>query len=206
MGSIIALSLRVRGLIVTVAILLASASISIWGLSGASIDIVPEFSPVSLEVKTEALGLSPAEVESLITIPLEADLLNGVPWLQSIESESIAGLSSIEIFFAPGTNLMQARQMVQERLTQARALPNVSSPPTMLQPVSSASRVMNIGLSSKSVSLIDMSVQARWNIAPRLAGVPGVANVSIWGQRERQVQVLVDARNLNKKGVQQIGR
>ncbi len=58
---------------------------------------------------------------------------------------------------------------------------------------------MNIGLSSKSVSLIDMSVQARWNIAPRLAGVPGVANVSIWGQRERQVQVLVDARNLRRK-------
>ena len=103
------------------------------------------------------------------------------------------------MIFAPGTDLMKARQMVQERLTQAHALPNVSSPPVMLQPVSSTSRVMNIGLSSKSVSLIDMSIQARWNIAPRLAGVPGVANVSIWGQRDRQVQVLVDARNLNKK-------
>lgn len=137
----------------------------------------------------------------MITVPLEADLLNGVPWLQVIQSESMAGLSTIEMIFAPGTDLMKARQMVQERLTQAHALPNVSSPPVMLQPVSSASRVMNIGLSSKSVSLIDMSVQARWNIAPRLAGVPGVANVSIWGQRERQVQVLVDARNLNKKGV-----
>jgi multidrug efflux pump subunit AcrB len=96
---------------------------------------------------------------------------------------------------------MKARQMVQERLTQAHALPNVSSPPVMLQPVSSASRVMNIGLSSKSVSLIEMSVQARWNIAPRLAGVPGVANVSIWGQRERQVQVHIDARNLQHKGI-----
>ena len=46
-----------------------------------------------------------------------------------------------------------------------------------------------------------MLFRSRWNIAPRLAGVPGVANVSIWGQRDRQVQVLVDARNLNKKGV-----
>jgi len=134
-------------------------------------------------------------------VPLEADLLNGVPWLQVIQSESMAGLSTIEMIFAPGTDLMKARQMVQERLTQTRALPNVSSPPTMLQPVSSASRVMNIGLSSKSVSLIEMSVQARWNIAPRLAGVPGVANVSIWGQRERQVQVQVDARNLQKNGI-----
>src|SRR5262249_2285791 len=164
-------------------------------------DVIPEFSPLLLTVKTESLGLSSAEVESLITVPLEADLLNGVPWLQVIQSESMAGLSTIEMIFAPGTDLMKARQMVQERLTQAHALPNVSSPPVMLQPVSSASRVMNIGLSSKSVSLIDMSIQARWNIAPRLAGVPGVANVSIWGQRERQVQVLVDGRNLLNKGV-----
>src|SRR5262245_62986790 len=100
---------------------------------------------------------------------------------------------------APCTDLMKARQMVQDRLTQAHALPNVSSPPVMLQPVSSASRVINIGLSSKSVSLIDMSVHARWYVAPRLAGVPGVANVSIWGQRERQVQVHVDGRNLQKR-------
>ena len=196
---LISSSVRLRTLIVVVA-----AGLLILGavdVRNKPLDVIPELALPSLTVKTESLGLSSAEVESLITVPLEADLLNGVPWLQVIQSESMAGLSTIEMIFAPGTDLMKARQMVQERLTQSRALPNVSSPPTMLQPVSSASRVMNIGLSSKSVSLIDMSVQARWNIAPRLAGVPGVANVSIWGQRERQVQVLVDARNLNKKGV-----
>ena len=196
---LISSSVRLRTLVVVVA-----AGLLILGavdVRNKPLDVIPELALPSLTVKTESLGLSSAEVESLITVPLEADLLNGVPWLQVIQSESMAGLSTIEMIFAPGTDLMKARQMVQERLTQARALPNVSSPPIMLQPVSSASRVMNIGLSSKSVSLIDMSVQARWNIAPRLAGVPGVANVSIWGQRERQVQVLVDARNLNKKGV-----
>ena len=196
---IVSSSVRLRTLVVVVA-----AGLLILGavdVRNKPLDVIPELALPSLTVKTESLGLSSAEVESLITVPLEADLLNGVPWLQVIQSESMAGLSTIEMIFAPGTDLMKARQMVQERLTQAHALPNVSSPPTMLQPVSSASRVMNIGLSSKSVSLIDMSVQARWNIAPRLAGVPGVANVSIWGQRERQVQVLVDARNLNKKGV-----
>jgi Cu/Ag efflux pump CusA len=196
---LISSSLRLRNLVVVVAAgLLILGAV---GLRNKPLDIIPEFSPLSLTVKTESLGLSSAEVESLITVPLEADLLNGVPWLQVIQSESMAGLSTIEMVFAPGTDLMKARQMVQERLTQAHALPNVSSPPVMLQPVSSASRVMNIGLSSKSVSLIDMSVQARWNIAPRLAGVPGVANVSIWGQRERQVQVHVDGRNLRKKGI-----
>ena len=165
------------------------------------IDIVPEFSPLSIVVQTEAVGLSPSEVESLITVPMEADLLNGVPWLKSIESESITGLASIEMFFADGTDLSRARQMVQERLTQAAALPNVSSPPIALQPVSSASRIMNIGLSSKTVSLIDLTVQARWNIVPRLVGVPGVAHVSIWGLRNRQMHVLVDPTRLHKNGV-----
>ena len=196
---LISSSVRLRTLVVV-----GAAGLLILGavdVRNKPLDVIPELALPSLTVKTESLGLSSAEVESLITVPLEADLLNGVPWLQVIQSESMAGLSTIEMIFAPGTDLMKARQMVQERLTQAHALPNVSSPPTMLQPVSSASRVMNIGLSSKSVSLIDMSVQTRWTIAPRLAGVPGVANVSIWGQRERQVQVLVDARNLNKKGV-----
>jgi Cu/Ag efflux pump CusA len=196
---LISSSVRLRTIIAVIA-----AGLLIFGAVGLRdkpLDVIPEFSPLSLSVKTEALGLSSAEVESLITVPLEADLLNGVPWLQVIQSESMAGLSTIEMIFAPGTDLMKARQMVQERLTQTRALPNVSSPPTMLQPVSSAGRVMNIGLSSKSISLIDLSVQARWNIAPRLAGVPGVANVSIWGQRERQVQVHVDAKNLQNKGI-----
>lgn len=196
---LISSSVRLRTLVVVVAAgLLILGAVSI---RDKPLDVIPELALPSLTVKTESLGLSSAEVESLITVPLEADLLNGVPWLQVIQSESMAGLSTIEMVFAPGTDMMKARQMVQERLTQAHALPNVSSPPVMLQPVSSASRVMNVGLSSKTVSLIDMSIQARWNIAPRLAGVPGVANVSIWGQRERQVQVLVDARNLLKKGV-----
>src|SRR5439155_10937051 len=144
-----------------------------------------------VEVQTEAMGLSAEEVGQLITVPLEQDLLNGVAWIESLHSESVPGLSSIVMTFQPGTDLYRARQMVGERLTQAFALPHVSKPPTMMQPVSSTSRVMLIGLSSKSLSLIQMSVLARWTIGPRLLGVPGVANVAIWGQRDRQLQVLV---------------
>ncbi len=77
--------------------------------------------------------------------------------------------------------MMNARQMVQERLLQTSALPKVSKPPTMLQPVSSLNRTMQIGLSSDSQSLIQLSILARWKIKPRLMSVPGVANVSIWG-------------------------
>ena len=196
---IISSSLHLRTLVVALAALLLIAGF--WKIRDMRLDVIPEFSPLTLRVSTEALGLSTSEVESLITVPMEADLLNGVPWLRSIESDSITGLSSIEMFFAPGTDLLKARQMVQERLVQAHALPNVSSPPVLQQPVSSASRILNVGLSSKSVSLIDMSVLARWNIVPRLVGVPGVANVSVWGLRNRQLQVQVDPAKLHSKGV-----
>src|SRR5213079_643239 len=98
-------------------------------LRAAPVDVLPEFTPPSVQVQTEALGLSAAEVEQLVTVPLEADLLNGVAWLDEIRSESVAGLSAIDLVFEPGTDILRARQMVQERLTQAHALPHVSKPP-----------------------------------------------------------------------------
>ena len=170
-------------------------------IPNARVDILPEFNPPYVEVQTEALGLSAEEVEELVTVPLEADLLNGVAFLEEIRSESIAGLSSIVMTFEPGTDIFEARQVVAERLTQAHALPNVSRAPAMLQPLSTENRVMMVSLRATDLSLIDMSVLARWTIRPRLMGVPGVANVSIWGERNRQLQVLVDPAELQQQGV-----
>src|SRR5262249_969702 len=130
------------------------------------------------------------------------DLLNGVAFLDDIRSESVPGLSRILMIFRPGTDVFRARQVVAERLTQAHALPQVSKPPRMLQPLSSTNRVMLIGLSSKGVSALQMSVLARWTIAPRLVGVPGVANVSVWGQQDRQLQVQVDPERLRDANVE----
>jgi Cu/Ag efflux pump CusA len=165
-------------------------------LRDTPVDVLPELSPTQVEIQTEALGLSAEEVEQLITVPLEADLLNGVAFLDDLRSTSMPGLSSIVLTFEPGTDMLSARQVVQEQMTQAHALPNVSKPPVMLQPMSSTSRVMMATLSSDSVSAIDMSVLARWEIRPRLMAVPGVANVSVWGQKDRQLQVLVDPERL----------
>ncbi len=196
---IIDASLRIRFLIVILAAVLMV--FGIVQLRDMPVDVYPEFNPPLVEVQTEALGLSAAEMEALITVPLEADLLNGVAWLDQIYSETVTGLSSILLVFEPGTDPIRARQMVQERLTETFALPNVSKPPTMLQPLSTSSRVMMVGLSSEELSLIDMGVLARWNIKPRLMGVPGVANVAIWGQREWQLQVQVDPERLQDAGV-----
>jgi CzcA family heavy metal efflux pump len=165
------------------------------------IDTLPEFSRPFVEVQTEALGLSAEEMEALITTPLEADLLNGVSWVKEIRSETIPGLSSVVLIFEKGTDVMRARQMVQERLIGIHALPNVSTPPTMINPLSSISRCLEIGLTSDKLSLIEMSTLARWTIVPRLMGVPGVANVSIWGQRKWQLQVQVDPEKLRDQAV-----
>lgn len=199
MRSIVSSAVRFRVLVAG-----AAVAVMVYGfvqLPSAPVDTLPEYSPPYVEVQTEALGLSAEEVEQLITVPLEADLLNGVAWLESIESRSVQGLSSIVLTFEPGTDPIRARQMVAERLTQAHAIPNVSKPPVMLQPLSSANRLMMVSLASEDHSLIELSVLARWNIRPRLMGVPGVANVAIWGQRERQLQVLVDPRRIHDAGV-----
>jgi Cu/Ag efflux pump CusA len=204
---IVGSSLKFRRLILAVAVLVLV--VGIVQVRKASVDVLPEFNPPMVEVQTEALGLSAEEVEQLITVPLEQDLLAGVAFLDEIESVSLPGLSSVVMTFEPGTDVLDARQVVQERLTQAvgvAGLPQVAKLPQMIQPLSSSNRLSMIKLSSNNLSPIEVSVLARWVITPRLMGVPGVANVSVWGFRDRQLQVLVDPEQLrqNRTTLQQI--
>ncbi|MDA1048922.1 MAG: efflux RND transporter permease subunit [Planctomycetota bacterium] len=172
-------------------------------LRNAPLDVFPEFAPPLVEIQTEAPGLSTEEVESLVTVPLE-NSLNGTPDLKTIRSKSVLGLSSIVLIFQEGTDVMQARQLVGERLAiEASRLPVVAMPPVILSPLSSTSRVLKIGIWSDKdeqghdvLSQMEMSELARWTIRPRLMSISGVANVAIWGQRDRQYQVLVDPERL----------
>ncbi len=200
MRRIVASSLKFRRLIVALAIGLIAVGVTQVG--NIPVDQLPEFGPTMVEVRTEALGLSATEVEQLITVPLEQDLLNGIAFMDEIHSQSLPGLSSVVMIFEPGTALLDARQVVQEKVSEAAvALPGVSAPPQMLQPYSSTSRVLSVRLSSETLTPIKMSELAKWNIAPRLLGVQGVANVSIWGFRDRQLQVLVDPEHLRDADV-----
>ncbi len=190
-------SLQLRVVVVAVAVLLL-----VFGfvqLDDMRVDTLPEFSRPYVEIQTEALGLSAEEVEAMITTPMEADMLNGTPWVDEIRSVSLPGLSSIVMVFEKGTDIMKARQVAHERMTEIFALPQVSKPPVMINPLSSTGRILDIGLTSDTLSLIDMSVLARWTIVPRLMGLPGVANVSIWGERKWQVQVQVDPERLRQE-------
>jgi len=199
MAWLVGASLRQRVLVVALAA--ALLVVGMRTLPGVPWDVFPEFAPPLVEIQTEAPGLSTAEVESLVTVPLE-DALNGTSWLKTMRSKSVLGLSSVVLIFETGTNLMQARQLVQERLaTVAGRLPAVARPPVMLSPLSSMSRVMKIGISSKTLSQMDMTILAKWTIRPRLMSIPGVANVAIWGQRDKQLQVLVDPERLRAHDV-----
>ena len=199
MRRLLELSLKFRVLVAGVAATVLV--LAVVQLPSAPVDELPEFAPPQVEIQTEALGLSAQEVEQLITVPIEHDLLNGLAWLDQIRSESTPGLSSIVLIFQPGTDPLKARQAVQERMSQAFALPPVGSPPVIVPPRASTSRVIMVGLSATDISLIDLSVLARWKIKPRLMAVPGVANVTIWGQRDKQLQVQVDPARLHENGV-----
>src|SRR5438034_665666 len=136
--------------------------------------------------------MTSAEAEELITIPMEASL-RGVPGIDVIRSSSGGAVSQVVMLFKQGTYPLVGRQRVQERLKSAIAeLPQSSGMPIMLQPLSSTSRVMKIGLTSKTFDMMDLSMIAYWTIKFRLMSVPGVANVPMWGDRIKAVQVQVD--------------
>ncbi len=199
MRRIVGASLRFRYLVIALAI-----GMMFFGgaqLRQLPVDVFPEFAPPRVEIQTPALGMSAEEVESLVTVPLE-QALSGVEDLDILRSKSAPQVSSIQLIFKPGSDLMHARQVVAERMSAVSAtLPTWAGPPMMLAPLSATSRVMKIGMSSDSVSLIDMSMTAYWKIRTRLLGVPGVANVPIWGERLKMFQVQVDPARLAEHGV-----
>ncbi|HEU4897004.1 MAG TPA: efflux RND transporter permease subunit, partial [Actinomycetota bacterium] len=189
MRAIVGSSLRFRFIVVALA-----AGMMFFGITqlrAIPVDVFPEFAPPRVQIQTACLGLSAADVEQLVTVPLE-DALNGIPGLDEMRSSSVPQLSSIELIFTQDTDLLQARQLAQERIaTVLPTLPTWAAPPVMLQPLSATSRVMKIGLSSDQRSLIEMSMISYWKIRARLLRVPGVANVPIWGERLQMLQVQV---------------
>lgn len=196
---IIGISLKFRTIIVALAcavMLLGSLQ-----LSAASVDVFPEFAPPRVEIQTACLGLTAQEVEELVSVPIEA-AVGGMPGLDELRSKSVAQLSSIVLLFHPGTDLLNARQLVSERMASVTAaLPTWAAPPVMLQPLSATSRVMKIGMTSSEHSLIEMSMLSYWTIRARLLRVPGVANVAIWGERLQMLQVQVEPEKLKAQNV-----
>jgi CzcA family heavy metal efflux pump len=199
MRGIISSSLRFRYLVVAAAV--AMMVLGVVVVPRMHVDVFPEFAPPRVVVHTACVGLSTSDVEQLVTVPLEASL-NGIQGLDDMRSKSVPQLSSIELLFKPGTDLLRARQLVQERLaTVSPSLPTWAAPPVMLAPVSATGRAMQIGMTSSNHSLIDMSMTAYWVIRARLLRVPGVANVAIWNERLHLMAVQAEPSRMRARGV-----
>jgi CzcA family heavy metal efflux pump len=192
LGRIVQTSLRFRFLVVAGAIaLMAFGTLQIQNMR---VDAFPEFAPPQVEIQTICLGLSTSDVETLVTLPLE-QAMNGLQGLDDMRSTNVPQLSSIIMVFKQGTDEQLARQLVQERMTTVQAqLPTWAAPPVMLPQVSATSRVMQVGMTSKDHSVIEMSMMAYWTIRARLLRVAGIANVAIWNERLQTMSVQVDPR------------
>ncbi|MBZ0267408.1 efflux RND transporter permease subunit, partial [bacterium] len=195
---IVASSLKFRFLMLAVAA--AMVYFGMGQLRRMPVDVFPEFAPPMVEVQTISLGLAAAEVEALVTIPLEQSI-SGTPGVSEIRSKSVPDLSAVKVYFEPGTDLVRARQLVQERL-QLVTMPTWASPPVLVPPLSATSRMMKIGISSEKLSVIDLSMITYWTIRQRLLQVPGVANVAIWGERIEMLQVRADPEKMREHEVQ----
>ena len=196
---IVSTSLNYRFLVVAVGTLLMALGFAI--LPSTRVDAFPEFAPPRVVIQTACLGLSTSDVEQLVTVPLE-QALNGVDGLDDMRSKSVPQLSAIELIFKPDVDELRARQLVQERMTAvASSLPTWAAPPVMLAPVSATGRAMQIGMTSKDHSLIQMSMSAYWTIRARLLQVPGVANVALWGERLQMMQVQVEPPKMEARHV-----
>jgi CzcA family heavy metal efflux pump len=196
---IISSSLRFRYLVVAAAVGMIVLGTTV--LPRMHVDVFPEFAPPRVVIQTACVGLSTSDVEQLVSVPLEASL-NGIQGLDDMRSKSVPQLSSIELLFKPGTDLLLARQLVQERLAQVSpSLPTWAAPPVMLAPVSATGRAVQVGMTSGSRSLIDMSMTAYWVIRARLLRVPGVANVAIWNERLHLMAVQAEPSAMRARGV-----
>jgi CzcA family heavy metal efflux pump len=200
-------SLKFRHLVAAFGVLTMALGVVL--LPQSRLDVFPEFAPPRVIIQTACLGLSTTDVEELVTVPLE-QALNGIEGLDVLRSKSVPQLSNIQLIFDPGVDLMEARQLVQERISGVAAnLPTWAAPPEILAPASATARAIKIGMTSKTHSHIAMSVSAAYVVKARLLAVPGVANVMMWGQRKDQLQVQVDpaamdARNVTLTQVMQV--
>jgi CzcA family heavy metal efflux pump len=194
LGAIVRASLRFRGIVVALAVV--AVAYGVYSAVHAKYDVFPEFATPQISVQTEAPGLSPEQVEVLVTQPVE-NALNGAPGIESIRSESAQGLSLVVLNFDPQTDIYRDRQDIAERLgTLAGALPAGVKLPVMTPLTSSTGDLLTIGLVSDKLTSMQLRATADWLIVPRLLAVPGVAKASVYGGDVRQIQIRIDPKRL----------
>jgi len=194
LSAIVRLALRFRGVVIALGTLVIVYGV--YSLATAKYDVFPEFATPQISIQTEALGLSPEQVEVLVTQPIE-NALNGAPGIEIIRSESVQGLSLITVNFDVRTDIYRDRQDIAERLaTLAGALPGGVKAPVMTPLTSSTGDLLTVGLLSDKLNMMQLRTVADWLIVPRLLAVQGVAKASVYGGDIRQIQIQIDTAKL----------
>ena len=190
LNAVVSLALRRRGIVIALGLL--ALAYGVFSLTRARYDVFPEFAPPEVSIETDATGLAPEQVEQLVTQPVE-NVLNGVPGVLTMRSQSIRGVSNITMTFDPGGDIFRDRQLVAERLAGVAAeLPQGVGPPRLTPLLSSTGDALIVGLTSKTATLMEQRTLADWVLRPHLLAVSGVANVAVFGGDVRQIQIQLD--------------
>jgi CzcA family heavy metal efflux pump len=193
------LCVRHAGTIATLTLL--ALLLGLWEARSAPLDVFPDFVPSTVDIQTEAPGFTAQQVEQLVTTPIE-NAVNGANGLATIRSQSIPGLSVINVQFEDNINLFNARQGVSERLSElGGALPLGVGTPQVSPLTSSTMDLLKIGLVSDKLDPYQLRDQADWVVKPALLAVPGVAHVIVFGGAVRQLQIQPDLTRMTSYGL-----
>jgi cobalt-zinc-cadmium resistance protein CzcA len=190
-------SLQHRFLVLALSVVLAG--IGLYSVSILNIDAFPDTTPVQVQVNAIAPGLTPEEVESQITAPVE-QALGGLPALSQVRSVSKFGLSQVVVTFVDGTDVYFARQQVNERLAAA-ALPQGVPRPSLGPIATGLGEVFHYLVSGGGADPTELRTVQDWMIRPALRTVPGTAEINGWGGHEKQYQVLIEPERLLRYGI-----
>lgn len=194
LNKILSISLQNRLLV-----LLAAVVLSVTGFYLArnmNVDVFPDLTAPTVTILTEAHGMESEEVERLVTYQLET-AMNGSPNVRRIRSSSSAGISIVWVEFDWGTDIYKARQIVSERIPMVREnLPGGIGAPTMAPISSIMGEVMLLGVTSDSLSPMELRTLSDWQIRPRIKAIGGIANVVVIGGDYKQYQVFADPRKM----------
>jgi len=195
---LVGLCVRYAGTLATLTLIALLAGL--WATRSAPLDVFPDFVPSTVDIQTEAPGLTAQQVEQLVTKPIE-NAVNGAPGLATLRSESIPGLSLVTIQFRDNIDLYNARQGIAERLSElGSVLPSGVGVPRLSPLTSSTMDLLKIGLVSDKLDPFALRDRAEWVMKPALLAVPGVAHVIIFGGAVREIQIQPDVTKMASYG------
>jgi cobalt-zinc-cadmium resistance protein CzcA len=190
---LLAISIRHRAIVVVLTCVFVV--LGAIGATKVSIDAVPDVTNVQVQVITAAPALGPVDVETYVTVPVERAMA-GLPGLRELRSISRPGISQVTLAFDDATDLWFARQIVSERLAQAKEeIPASYGVPQLGPPSSGLGEVLHFEVKGPQ-SLMERRAVLDWQIAPRLRLVPGVVDVGIFGGEARTLEVTLDPQKL----------